>query len=75
MLSVNLMLLQGLFDLLIQVHFRQQSLVGGFAGLFLLHRTEHTVIQVLIEALRVTKSTRAGRAFASGVTAVRHGIL
>lgn len=50
-------------------------LVDGLAGLFLLHNAKDTVIQVLIKLLRVAESARAGRALASGVAAVSHGVI
>ncbi len=39
-------------------HFGQALLIDGFAGLFLLHHTKHTIVQMLVEFLGIVEHGR-----------------
>ena len=63
----QLVLLHCLLQLHIRVDFRESLLVDGFGGLFLLHRAETAIIQMLVEILWVAENDRAFGTLASRI--------
>lgn len=65
----QVMLFHRLLHLLVRVDLCQSLLVDSLTGLFLLHNTENTVVQMLVEILGIAECTRASRALASRIGA------
>ena len=62
-------LLHCLLHFLVRVDLGQSLLVDHFARFLLLHHAKNTVVQMLVEILRVAECNRASRALASGIAA------
>lgn len=71
----EVVLLQGLVNALVVLHFGQALCVDGLRGVLLLDNTENTIVQVLVEVLSIGEGLRTSTALASSIRSIASKLL